>query len=165
MPIDLRQELIKLLVSEGLGRVGLLRKTSGEAPVSTGGEWDPSDTKYWEGRNYLDWEVYYYWTPTMSAQIKTVLGMTTIADEVIFIAAGTGVPAPTTKDGLVVLKYSEDGVLFEKNGVGTRTYVIDSSIGIVSFDSVLRYWEDTNSQMTFYACSSSKLQTGYGGRA
>lgn len=162
MTLNLNQELIKLLDDEGLGRIGLLRKLKGTSPVSIGGEYDPNDPRFWEGRSYLDYEVKYYWTPIMMAEIKTALGVAELNDEVVYLAARKDVPAPTPTDVFVPLKHNEDGTL-KLSAQGT--YLIDEAVGFICFSAVLRYWEDTNSQMTFYVCSSTRSRTGWFGSA
>lgn len=162
MGINLRQELIDLLESEGLGRKGLLRKTSGTAPVAPGGEFDPSDSRYWAGRNYVDYEITYYKTETMSAELKGVFGPLELDDEVIFIAVDVDGPNPTPHDAIVELKHSLDGVVFEKDGAGTKTFVMK---GLIAINSVLEYWGDNDGAMVFYAVSSTRNRSGWAGRA
>lgn len=166
MAIDLKKELVELLEQEGLGRLGLLRKASGTAPMSMGGEWNPEDPRFWDGKNYIDYEIMYYYTPTMMSQLKSVLGTMDVFDEVIFIAAKSTYPIPNTWDALVPLKYDVDGNLITKVDSSNRTvYLIDESRGFMRFNSVMPYWSDTNSQTVFYALSTSKIRTGWGGRA
>lgn len=166
MSINLKQELIELLESEGLGRWGLLRKAEGTAPMSYGGEWNPEDPRFWDGRSYIDYEVMYYYTPTMMSQIKSVLGAENVYDEIMFIAAKSSYPVPTTNDALIPLKYDVSGnLVLKENEDGDDVYLIDESRGFMRFNSVLPYWSDTNSQTVFYALSTSKIRSGWGGNA
>lgn len=164
MSINLRAELIKLLNEEGLGRLGLLRKTTGTAPLSKGGEYDPADPRYWEGRSYLDYKVKYYYTPTMVAEIKSVLGSSKVDDEIVFLAANPDDPAPTVRDTIVPLKHDLDGNVLE-DGVGTNRYFVDEGVGFIKINSVLEYWADTNGQTVFYAVSGTRSRTGWSGSA
>lgn len=156
MAINLRAELVALLESEGLGRVGYLRKTrQGSGKQSPGGEYDPQDNTLSAGRPYLDYEIRYYKTEVMASELKTTTGTTMFMDEVIYIAADADVPAPGKRDSLVEIQHSIDGVPDDPHLIAN----------IIPINSVIEHWSDNAGATVYYAISSTRRRTGERGVA
>jgi hypothetical protein len=163
--MDLGKELHKLLHKEGLGRKWLLRVTTGSAPIAKTGEGNPEDPRYWGNRSYLDYEVTIYYTNLAVGNIKDPIGLQIVQDEVIYMEAENGLPTPTMEDAIVPLKHDENGNVIETLGTGTKSYLIDESIGIIAIGSVLRYWGDSNGKYVYYALGRRRRRTGERGVA
>lgn len=162
--MDLRTEFIKIL--EEIGRWGLLRKTLGTSPIAHTGEYDPNDPRYWEGRSYRDYLVRYYWTRTMSGELKSVDGTLSVEDEVCFIAANPDDPQPTQKDTLIPLRHTLDGSVvtpYIMEGPSSPG-LPDNSKAWIELASVIPYWAEKG-KMVYYVASRTRTRSGWGGRA
>lgn len=156
MSIDLREELVKLLEDEGLGRIGFLRHVYGEPDdYAVGGEYDQEDRKLSDGRPYLDHEITYYKTTTMATELKTAFGPVMFSDEIIFIAVKEDQPTPSPGDSLVEIEYEKDG------DPDTPAKIRN----VIPINSVFEYWGNTNSKTVYYAVSSTRRRTGERGAA
>lgn len=152
--INLRQELIDLLESEGLGRIAYLRKATGKGKVTVGGEYDKSNELASEGRPYLDYEVRIYRTVVYSTQEKGPGGRTEPYGVIIYLAASTSVPAPTQNDKIVEIQYSIDGAPVEPH-LPTQ---------IIPINAVVDFWGDNDRAMVYYTISPGSNRTNQAGR-
>jgi hypothetical protein len=147
---DLLKELLQLLDpdGDGLGRVGYLRKTSGQAPVAPGGEYNPNDPRFSEGRNYKDYKVHYYRATTVSDQDKGPIGRVDLQQEVVYLAASATMPKPSRNDKIIELEFDES--------TGLPLVPHRPSKSYISIDSLIEYWGDDHGRMVLYVLKPSK---------
>lgn len=147
---DLRLELIDLLDPDrgGLGRVGYLRKTSGLAPVAPGGEYNPNDERFSEGRNYKDYKVHYYRATAVSDQNKGPMGRVDLQQEVVYLAASSSVPKPSRNDKIIEIEFDEE--------TGLPLVPHRPSKSYIAIDSLIEYWGDDHGRMVIYVLKPSK---------